>query len=162
MDLERRKPVCCALLDSRQSKSDIRTVSKSIVLLSIGQRDSEELIDLHWPSIGMNQPPQVDVAVIIPESRNPFKTSPDRSGDPTYAFGVQKEESGRSVGNPSPTGLRNGCPLLDSREILSTTAAKVSCKEQIASRAVGGAHRPCSPGYQNHTRVLGNRYTRWL
>jgi hypothetical protein len=43
-----------------------------------------------------------------------------------------------------------------------TTAAEVSCKEQIAGRAVGGAYRPCSPGYQNHTGVRGNRYARWL
>src|SRR6266481_6126099 len=64
-----------------------RTVSKSIALLGTGQHDSEELTDPLWPNIGMNRPPRVDVAVIIPESRNPFKASPDRSDDPTCAFG---------------------------------------------------------------------------
>jgi hypothetical protein len=39
-----------------------RTMSKSIVLLGIGQRDSVELTVLIWLGAGMNMPPQVDAA----------------------------------------------------------------------------------------------------
>ena len=56
-----------------------RTVSKSIVLLDIGERDSVGLTFLLFLD-GINMASQVDVVVIIPESLNPFKISPDRSG----------------------------------------------------------------------------------
>jgi hypothetical protein len=60
------------------------------VLLSTGQRDSEELTESSLAQQRHEPAPQVDVAVIIPESRNPFKASSDRSSDPTCAFGSRR------------------------------------------------------------------------
>jgi hypothetical protein len=33
---------------------------------------------------------------------------------------------------------------------------------KLPAGQVGGAYRPCSPSYENHTGVRGNRYARWL
>jgi hypothetical protein len=63
------------VLSSTSGKASpiFRTISKSIMLLRADLRDAEGLAVLLWLDIGMNMSPQVDVAVIIPESRNPFK-----------------------------------------------------------------------------------------